>query len=81
MSVRTSPIEAREFSRSVGERIRKMREEKKMSQWALSLRAGIQVVQVSRVEIGESSPTLERLYVIARALDTTPEALLSELVK
>ncbi len=53
----------------VGTRIREFREDKRLSLRALSERSGLSVNAISRIERGESSPTVSSLLLLAEGLD------------
>ena len=52
----------------IGDRIRGMREEKKLSQGDIEKRTGLLRCYISRVENGHTVPAIETLEKIARAL-------------
>jgi transcriptional regulator with XRE-family HTH domain len=53
----------------IGERLRALREEKKMSQGDIEKRTGLLRVYISRVENGHTVPAIETLEKMARALE------------
>jgi transcriptional regulator with XRE-family HTH domain len=53
----------------IGERLRKLREEKKLSQGDIEKRTGLLRAYISRVEHGHTTPTIQTLEKIARALE------------
>ena len=55
--------------KSLGERIRKLRNEKGISQEELANEADIPLSQIGRIERGETNPTISSLFVISQALD------------
>jgi transcriptional regulator with XRE-family HTH domain len=55
--------------KSLGERIRRLRNEKGISQEELANEADIPLSQIGRIERGETNPTISSLYVISQALD------------
>jgi transcriptional regulator with XRE-family HTH domain len=61
---------------NVGENIRQARIAKGWNQTVLGEKLGIAQKQVSRIEEGESSPTVARLILIAEALGVEPGSLL-----
>ena len=65
-----------EISKQLGLNIRKIREEKGMSQSDICRATGMDAGYVSRVENGVKNPTLSNLEKIARALGVTPSELL-----
>ena len=54
----------------IGERLRKLREEKNLSQGHVEQRTGLLRCYVSRVENGHTVPSIETLEKFARALET-----------
>lgn len=53
----------------IGERLRKLREEKKLSQGDIEKRTGLLRCYISRVENGHTVPSVETLEKLARALE------------
>ena len=53
----------------IGDRLRDMREEKKLSQGDIEKRTGLFRCYISRVENGHTVPTIETLEKMARALE------------
>jgi transcriptional regulator with XRE-family HTH domain len=53
----------------IGERLREMREEKKLSQGDIEKRTGLLRCYISRVENGHTVPAIETLEKLARALE------------
>src|SRR2546430_13141992 len=53
----------------IGDRLRDMREEKKLSQGDIEKRTGLLRCYISRVENGHTVPAIETLEKLARALD------------
>ena len=64
-----SPLCAIMSDMIIGDRIRAMREEKKLSQGDIEKRTGLLRCYVSRVENGHTVPAIETLEKIARALE------------
>ena len=62
----------------LGDTVRKLRQQKGWTQEELAHRAGIDRKSVNRVENATYSPTVDRLVVLARALDTTAGDLLAD---
>lgn len=54
----------------IGERLRKLREERNLSQGDIEKRTGLLRCYISRVENGHTVPSLETLEKLARALET-----------
>lgn len=63
---------------NVGERIKRLRKERKLTLRELSEKVDISISFLSDIENGRSNPSLERLKSIAEALDTTVSYLLGE---
>jgi transcriptional regulator with XRE-family HTH domain len=55
--------------KSLGERIKRLRNEKGVSQEELANEADIPLSQIGRIERGETNPTISSLYVISQALE------------
>jgi transcriptional regulator with XRE-family HTH domain len=53
----------------IGDRLREMREEKKLSQGDIEKRTGLLRCYISRVENGHTDPAIETLEKLARALE------------
>ena len=63
---------------TVGEKIRRLRKQKKLSQEALAGEAGINSNHLSRLERGLFKPSIEVLKKLAQALEVSVDSLLSE---
>ncbi len=57
------------FGMIIGDRLRAMREEKKLSQGDIEKRTGLLRCYISRVENGHTVPAIETLEKLARALE------------
>lgn len=65
------------MSNKIGENIRKLRQQKKISQDRLSKRADLALNTIVKIETGESpNPTLGTLQKIAKALDISLDKLI-----
>ena len=62
---------------TVGQRIFYLLEEKKMTQVEFSKRTGIATTTISDWRKKRTNPTAEKIMIICRTLDVTPEWLLS----
>src|SRR5258708_39622768 len=62
----------------IGDRLRDLREEKKLSQGDIEKRTGLLRCYISRVENGHTVPAIETLEKLARALETPLYQLLYE---
>lgn len=60
----------------IGGVLRKLRQEKKMSQEVLSGLAGLDRTHYSKIERGLRSPTVDTLFKIAQAIDVPPHKLM-----
>lgn len=65
-----------ELSIAFGQLVRKHRKEKNISQEQLALRCNIDRSYLGRIERGEVNITLEKLYHLAKALETDLSDLL-----
>ncbi len=52
-----------------GQRVRKLREQKKMSQLALAQKAGLDLTTINEIENGNREPMLRTIWKIANALN------------
>lgn len=60
-----------EFLKKFGKRLKKLREEKNITQAQLSFEADIQISQISRIERGQISTTISNLKLICKILDVS----------
>ena len=60
------------FIRRLGQNIRNIRVDKKLTVEQVALEAGIPYSQVSRVELGKRNPTAYTLHLISVTLDCCP---------
>lgn len=65
----------------IGKTIKKMRENKGLTQEVLSGLAGLDRTHYSKIERGLRSPTIETLFKIADALDIEPHEIMIEIEK
>ncbi|RHX77479.1 helix-turn-helix domain-containing protein [Leptospira yasudae] len=69
-----------EFRKSVSERIKAIRVEKKLSQeWVSGIEMSVRSYQ--KIESGESAPSLESLFIISKAFEMHPKDLLNVQIK
>jgi transcriptional regulator with XRE-family HTH domain len=61
-------MENRKFQEALGERIKRIRLEKNMSQTLLAEHCGIEKANLSRIESGQANPTVLTLLKISTAL-------------
>ena len=70
------------MSSTLGEKIKKLRQQKKMSQDRLSKKADLALNTIVKIETGENpNPTLDTLQKIAKALDVSLDQLLKNKVE
>lgn len=62
---------------SIGERIKELRTQKKLTQTELAKLVGLTYIQVGRYEIQKSIPSSDVLQKLATALDTTADFLMN----
>ena len=65
----------------IGKTIKKMRENKGLTQEVLSGLAGLDRTHYSKIERGLRSPTIETLFKIADALDIEPHEIMIDIEK
>ena len=66
------------MSNKVGENIRKLRQQKKMSQDRLSKKADLALNTIVKIETGKNpNPTIETLQKIAKALGVSVDKILN----
>ena len=58
-----------------GQKLKRLREEKGFSQQSLAEQAGVNKMLISKYETGRSTPSMENLGRIAKALDVTVDYL------
>ncbi len=68
-----------DLKRIVGERVRKIRTYKKLSQEDLAYSASLHSTYIGQIERGEKNATLETLGKIANALEVPLESLVTEM--
>ncbi len=67
------------MSSKIGENIKKLRQQKRISQDRLSKKADLALNTIVKIETGENpNPTLETLQKIAKALDVSVDKLLRD---
>ena len=62
-------MENRKFQEALGQRIKRIRLEKNMSQTLLASQCGIEKANLSRIESGQANPTVLTLLKISAALE------------
>jgi transcriptional regulator with XRE-family HTH domain len=76
---RASNLDTSAACAAFARRLRKLRNERGISQVLLARRAGLHRTQISKLELGEREPRLGTLLRLAYGLDVPPEALLKGL--
>lgn len=66
-----------EFAKELGQRIRQLRLEKKMSQEELAFKSGLSAAHLGQIERALKNPTVDTVGKIASALGMPPAALFS----
>ena len=61
----------------IGERIRDLRKQKKLTQSGLAKEVGLTYIQIGRYETQKSTPSADILQKLANALDTTVDFLMN----
>jgi len=70
-----------ELSKRFGEKIRSVRTAKGISQDKLAVKSQIDRSYIGRIDRGEVNITIDKLYLLAAALECDPEDLLPKMVK
>lgn len=70
--------DAQRLARTVGTNLRTLRSRRGLSLEKLSQACGVSRAMLGQIELGKSAPTITVLWKIARALDVTFSALISE---
>ncbi|TKF21214.1 helix-turn-helix transcriptional regulator [Vibrio genomosp. F6] len=63
---------------SIGENLKRLRRDKGWTQGELAKNCGIRLGQISKIERNDTDPKLSTIYAISKALECTPNALLSD---
>lgn len=66
---------------AVGEAVRRARLASGLSQEGLARLSGVSRAAIARIETGEASTQVDRLWDLASALETTPSAILAQAEK
>ena len=64
------------LNKKLGERLKKLRQEKGMSQGDIARKLGVHRSYISRIERGVRNPTVKNVERIAEALGVSPHKLL-----
>ncbi|WP_031507802.1 helix-turn-helix transcriptional regulator [Streptomyces megasporus] len=72
------PAQLLAWRREVGNRIREQRLWRNLTQEGLAERVGVERRTIVRIELGITSPPLDRILQIALALDVPPSALMPD---
>jgi len=70
-----------ELSKRFGEKVRSVRTAKGISQDKLAVRSQIDRSYIGRIDRGEVNITIDKLYLLAAALECEPGELLPEMVR
>ena len=70
-----------ELSKLFGEKVRSVRTAKGISQDKLAVKTQIDRSYIGRIDRGEVNITLDKLYLLASALECEPEELLPKVVR
>ncbi len=65
-------------SLGIGDRLRRLRRNRLLTQHGLAERAGVSHVTIARIETGQVEPRIDTLRKLAKALDIEPTELLGE---
>ena len=71
----------RNFNAALAHTLRARRQQTGMTQMQLAVAIGGSEVAVRRLERGVQTPTVTTMVLLAKALDITPEAFLSEIMR
>ena len=61
-----------EFQKTLGQNIRRVRNQKSLTVEELAIEAGMPYSQVSRIELGKRNPSSYTIYILSRTLDVSP---------
>jgi transcriptional regulator with XRE-family HTH domain len=78
MAMREATPDPKALARLIGERVRRLREQRGWSLSSLAVRAELGKATLSQIESGRRNPTLETLYAIAAQLEIGLSELLTE---
>lgn len=73
---RVAYLRNEKYIKSFGKNLKKLREEKNISQADLAYECGVEISQISRMERGLLNTSISNLYYIAKALQIDPKDLL-----
>lgn len=68
------------FRQAFGDRLKKLRKDKKWTQKELAQKIGVRFEQLNKYEMGLNAPPLEKLLALAEALSLTTDFLLTGVV-
>ena len=66
---------------SIGENLKRLRRDKKLTQGELADKCGIRLGQISKIERNDTDPKLSTIYALINALECSPNALLNDISK
>jgi transcriptional regulator with XRE-family HTH domain len=62
----------------LGDNVRKLREGKGWTQKDLAFEIDMEPAYISKIELGKTNPSLKKISLLAKALDTSPADLLKQ---
>ncbi len=71
------PPDATDLAPIVGNNLRRLRTRRQLSLEKLSQQSGVSRAMLGQIELGQSAPTINVLWKIARALEVTFSAMIS----
>jgi transcriptional regulator with XRE-family HTH domain len=78
ISVRATPPPIEDAAPTVGVNLRRLRSRRGLTLERLAQRSGVSRAMLSQIELGQSAPTITLLWKVARALDVTFSALITQ---
>jgi transcriptional regulator with XRE-family HTH domain len=76
-SASPSPVEAPDLAPVVGANLKRLRAQRSLTLDKLAAASGVSRAMLNQIELGQSAPTINVLWKIARALDVTFSSLIS----
>src|ERR1700690_4174117 len=73
-----APVVVEDAAPSVGVNLRRLRSRRGLTLERLAQRSGVSRAMLSQIELGQSAPTINLLWKVARALDVTFSALITQ---
>jgi transcriptional regulator with XRE-family HTH domain len=78
ISARATPAPTEDAAPAVGVNLRRLRSRRGLTLERLAQRSGVSRAMLSQIELGQSAPTINLLWKVARALDVTFSALITQ---